>query len=337
MREPNSQTDKRNLERDFLAIELVSRKEKIYIVKPLFAQHSRGGNWREVVQTNVRFGAATISLRNGGREIGANFRCLGWGSFYGGGMKLHSWNVNGIRAAQKKGFEDYVVAHQPDLLLLQETKAQPDQVEFTSALDDWKVFWNSAERKGYSGVGILSREEPLNVSEGIGMTEHDSEGRVLTLEFPDFYLVSVYTPNAQNELRRLDYRQQWDRDFLKYIGKLEEEKPVIFGGDLNVAHTEIDLARPKANRMNAGFTDEERAGFDNIVKAGFIDSFRSFHPEEPDHYSWWSFRGGARARNVGWRLDYFCVSPQLRDWMQSAKIHADVMGSDHCPVELILG
>ncbi len=251
-------------------------------------------------------------------------------------MKLHSWNVNGIRAAQKKGFEDYLLTQKPDLLLVQETKAQPDQVEFSSALDDWRVFWNSAEKKGYSGVAIFSREEPLEVSTGIGMTEHDNEGRVLTLEFPDFFVVSVYTPNAQNELRRLDYRQEWDRDFLRYIRTLEETKPVIFGGDLNVAHTELDLARPKANRRNAGFTDEERAGFDHIVEAGYVDSFRHFHPGEPDHYSWWSFRGGARARNVGWRIDYFCVSSRLRDRMKSAAIHPDITGSDHCPVELVL-
>lgn len=252
-------------------------------------------------------------------------------------MKLHSWNVNGIRAAQKKGFEDYVVREQPDLLLVQETKAQPDQVEFTSALDGWNVFWNSAEKKGYSGVAVFSREDPLNVTTGIGMTEHDSEGRVLTLEFPDFFLISVYTPNAQDGLRRLAYRQQWDRDFLGYVRRLEAIKPVIFGGDLNVAHQEIDLARPKENRKSAGFSDEERAGFDHIVGAGYLDSFRHFHPEQPNHYTWWSFRGGARERNVGWRIDYFCVSPKLGDRMKSAKIHPDVLGSDHCPVELVLG
>ncbi len=252
-------------------------------------------------------------------------------------MKLHSWNVNGIRAAQKKGFDDYVLQHQPDLLLVQETKAHPDQVEISSALKDWEVYWNSAEKKGYSGVAIFTRETPLNVTHGLGMTEHDSEGRVLTLEFPDFYLVSVYTPNAQDGLRRLPYRQEWDRVFLEQMAKLEETKPVIFGGDLNVAHREIDLARPKQNRMSPGFSDEERAGFDRIVDAGFVDSFRHFHPEEPDHYSWWSYRGGARANNVGWRIDYFCVSPKLRDRMKSARIHPGVMGSDHCPVELVLG
>lgn len=251
-------------------------------------------------------------------------------------MKIHSWNVNGIRAALKKGFEDYVLAHEPDLLLVQETKASPEQVELPLALQGWETHWNSAEKKGYSGVAVFARETPLEVRRGIGIPEHDTEGRVLTLEYPDYFVVCVYTPNAQNELKRLDYRQRWDRDFLAYLGELEKTKPVIFGGDLNVAHTEIDLARPKENRKSAGFSDEERAGFDNLVGAGFIDSFRHFHPGEPDHYSWWSFRGGARARNVGWRIDYLCVSPRLEDRMVSAAIHADVMGSDHCPVELIL-
>ena len=251
-------------------------------------------------------------------------------------MKIHSWNVNGIRAALKKGFEEYVLAHEPDLLLVQETKASPEQVDLPLGLQGWETHWNSAEKKGYSGVAVFARETPIEVKQGIGIPEHDTEGRVLTLEYHDFFLVCVYTPNAQNELKRLDYRQRWDRDFLAYVADLEKTKPVIFGGDLNVAHTEIDLARPKENRKNAGFSDEERAGFDNIVGAGFIDSFRHFHPEEPEHYSWWSFRGGARARNVGWRIDYLCVSPHLEDRMVSAAIHADVMGSDHCPVELIL-
>lgn len=251
-------------------------------------------------------------------------------------MKLHSWNVNGLRAAQKKGFEDYVLTHRPDVLLLQETKATADQVEWPLALADWRGHWNSADKKGYSGVAIFTREQPLDVITGIGIDEHDHEGRVLTLEFPDFYLTSVYTPNAQDGLRRLEYRQRWDRDFLAWALELEKKKPVIFGGDLNVAHTEIDLARPKENRQNAGFSDEERAGFDAIVAAGFVDSFRHLHPGQPGHYSWWSFRAGARSRNVGWRIDYFCVSPKLRDRIQSAAIHADVEGSDHCPVELVL-
>ena len=251
-------------------------------------------------------------------------------------MKLHSWNVNGIRATLGKGFENYLLLHRPDLLLIQETKAHPDQVQLPDSLSDWSVHWNSAERKGYSGVATFTREQPLNVTRGLGIAEHDTEGRVLTLEFPAFHLVNVYTPNSQDGLRRLDYRQEWDRAFLAHMRKLEKEKPVIFAGDLNVAHTEIDLARPRDNRKNAGFTDEERAGFDAIVDAGFVDSFRHFHPGETGHYSWWSFRGGARARNVGWRIDYFCVSGKLIDRARSAAIHSDVTGSDHCPVELIL-
>lgn len=251
-------------------------------------------------------------------------------------MKLHSWNVNGIRAAIKKGFADYFSEHQPDILLLQEVKAEADQVE-TNFIDPWKSFWNSAEKKGYSGTAIFTREEPVNYASGMGVPEHDNEGRVLTLEYPDFFLVNVYTPNSQNELRRLDYRQQWDRDFLTYVRKLEKSKPVIFAGDLNVAHAEIDLARPKQNRKNAGFSEEERAGFDNIVEAGFVDSFRHLHPDEPDHYSWWSYRANARANNVGWRLDYFCVSESLIDRVESTAILSGVTGSDHCPVELVLG
>ncbi|MCP5538648.1 MAG: exodeoxyribonuclease III [Akkermansiaceae bacterium] len=251
-------------------------------------------------------------------------------------MKLHSWNVNGIRATLGKGFENYLLLHRPDLLLIQETKAHPDQVQLPDSLSDWSVHWNSAERKGYSGVATFTREQPLNVTRGLGIAEHDTEGRVLTLEFPDFHLVNVYTPNSQDGLRRLDYRQEWDRAFLAHMRKLEKEKPVIFAGDLNVAHTEIDLARPRDNRKNAGFTDEERAGFDAIVDAGFVDSFRHFHPGETGQYSWWSFRGGARARNVGWRIDYFCVSGKLIDRARSAAIHSAVTGSDHCPVELIL-
>ena len=251
-------------------------------------------------------------------------------------MKLHSWNVNGIRATLGKGFENYLLLHRPDLLLIQETKAHPDQVQLPDSLSDWSVHWNSAERKGYSGVATFTREQPLNVTRGLGIAEHDTEGRVLTLEFPAFHLVNVYTPNSQDGLRRLDYRQEWDRAFLAHMRKLEKQKPVIFAGDLNVAHTEIDLARPRDNRKNAGFTDEERAGFDAIVDAGFVDSFRHFHPGETGHYSWWSFRGGARARNVGWRIDYFCVSGKLIDRARSAAIHSDVTGSDHCPVELIL-
>lgn len=251
-------------------------------------------------------------------------------------MKLHSWNVNGLRAILRKGFEDYLALHRPDFLLLQEVKAEASQVDLPPGLDGWEVHWNAAEKKGYSGVAILAREAPLSVSRGIGMPEHDSEGRVLALEYPDFHLVSVYTPNAQDGLRRLDYRQAWDRAFLGRMLELEADKPVIFGGDLNVAHAEIDLARPKENRRSPGFTDEERAGFGAILEAGFIDSFRHFHPGEPDRYTWWSYRNNARANNVGWRIDYFCVSPRLAGRMASAEIRAEVAGSDHCPVELVL-
>lgn len=251
-------------------------------------------------------------------------------------MKLISWNVNGIRAVLKKGFEDFVNEHQPDVLLLQEVKASPEQVELPFFVDDWSVHWNPAIKKGYSGVATFSRKPVISTRAGMGAEIHDQEGRVVTCEFDEFFLVNVYTPNSQNELRRLEYRQQWDIDFLDHMKELEKVKPVVFGGDLNVAHTEIDLARPKANRRNAGFTDEERAGFDNIVGAGFVDSFRHFHPDEPDHYSWWSYRGGAREKNVGWRIDYFCVSDSLMSRVTQAKILPGVLGSDHCPIELVI-
>ncbi|MGY8643656.1 MAG: exodeoxyribonuclease III [Verrucomicrobiales bacterium] len=252
-------------------------------------------------------------------------------------MKIHSWNVNGLRAVQKKNFDEYFEEHQPDILLLQETKAHPDQVENLPFENLGQTFWNSADKKGYSGVLSFSREAPINIFEGLNIAEHDTEGRVITLEYPDFFLTNVYTPNAQNELRRLDYRLKWDADFLAHMKSLEATKPVIFAGDLNVAHDEIDLARPKGNRKNPGFSDEERASFDNIVNTGFVDTFRHFHPDEPDHYSWWSYRAGARGNNVGWRLDYFCVSESMLGNVKSAEIHSEVLGSDHCPVELILG
>ncbi len=253
-------------------------------------------------------------------------------------MKIISWNVNGIRAVLKKGtFFELLEKEQPDMILLQEVKAMRDQVEFPFPDDDWNIYWNPAVKKGYSGVAVLSRKPALSEKLGIEIEEHDQEGRVITLEYDDFYLVNVYTPNSQNELRRLPYRQEWDRDFLCYMRELEKTKPVIFAGDLNVAHTEIDLARPKQNRKSAGFSDEERSGFDNIIGGKFVDSFRHFHPDETDQYTWWSYRGGARAKNVGWRIDYFCVSETLMDRVESAKIHADVLGSDHCPVEIILG
>lgn len=255
-------------------------------------------------------------------------------------MKLISWNVNGIRAAIGKGFADFVTEHHPDILCLQETKAHPDQVKLPAGLgeeDGWHIFWNSAEKKGYSGTAVFSRVAPLNVIDGIGVAEHDREGRVISAEYDDFFLVNVYTPNAQNELRRLPYRMEWDAAFLKWLKKLNRKKPVIYCGDLNVAHREIDLARPAANRRNPGFTDEERGGFDKLVGAGFVDSFRHFHPDEPDHYSWWSYRANARANNVGWRIDYFGVAKKFLPNAKRAAILSDVMGSDHCPVQLELG
>lgn len=251
-------------------------------------------------------------------------------------MKLISWNVNGIRAVLQKNFDEFLEDHSPDVLLLQEVKAEREQVDRAFEEEGWHVAWNPARKKGYSGVAALSRSEPLSVSSGIGIEEHDGEGRVLTLEFPEYFVVNCYTPNAQNELRRLDYRMEWNAAFLDFVKTLEKSKPVVFAGDLNVAHTEIDLARPKQNRKSAGFSDEERAGFDDIVAAGFVDTFRHFHPGETDHYSWWSYRGGARGKNIGWRIDYFCVSESLMPKVKSAAILPDVMGSDHCPVQLVL-
>lgn len=252
-------------------------------------------------------------------------------------MKLISWNVNGIRAVLKKGFLDFLDAEKPDVILLQEVKANRDQVDHDFAAAGWEVEWNAAEKKGYSGVATLSRHPILSTTFGIGKAEHDSEGRVLVTEFPDFQLVNVYTPNSQDGLRRLPYRMEWDQEFLSTMKNLEKEKPVIFAGDLNVAHREIDLARPDQNHRSAGFSDEERAGFDRILEAGFVDSFRHFHPDETDCYSWWSYRGGARERNVGWRIDYFCVSPVLMPRVRSARILSDVLGSDHCPVSIEIG
>lgn len=245
-------------------------------------------------------------------------------------MKLLSWNVNGLRAVLRKNFLDFLADEKPDLLCLQETKASPDQVEqlWPAA---YTTYWNTAERKGYSGTAIFTKARPLQISTGIGHADHDREGRVLTAEFDEFYVVNVYVPNSQRELTRLAYRQQWDHDFLHYLKKLERRKPVIFCGDLNVAHTELDLANPKANVHNHGFTPEERAGFSALVGAGFIDTFREFEPGG-GHYTWWSPMSGARARNVGWRIDYFLVSTALRPRLQRAFIRADVPGSDHCPV-----
>ncbi|QQL46025.1 exodeoxyribonuclease III [Sulfuriroseicoccus oceanibius] len=251
-------------------------------------------------------------------------------------MKLYSWNVNGIRAALTKGLAETLKQSEADFFCVQETKARPEQVDHTFLEElGYQSAWNSAEKKGYSGTAIFFRQEPIATTLGIGIPEHDTEGRVVTLEYPDFFLVTVYTPNAQNELKRLAYRQQWDVDFREYVSGLNAKKPTIVTGDLNVSHQEIDLARPKANRFSAGFSDEERAGFSALLEAGFVDTFREFE-KGPDHYSWWSFRGGARKRNVGWRLDYFCASTQLKDQLKAAAIHPDIMGSDHCPVSLEL-
>ena len=250
-------------------------------------------------------------------------------------MKLISWNVNGVRAAIAKGLFDFLESQAPDVFLLQEVKADQEQVDFPDGFGSL-VHWNPAEKKGYSGVAAFSREEPLSVARGLGIEEHDREGRVLTLEFDDYFVVNVYTPNAQDGLRRLEYRLGWDRAFREHLKSLEDRKPVIFCGDLNVAHEEIDIARPKANRKSAGFSDEERASFSELLESGFIDTFRYFHPGEADHYTWWSYRGGARQRNVGWRLDYFGVSAALIDRVASTAILKDVLGSDHCPIELVM-
>ena len=249
-------------------------------------------------------------------------------------MKLISWNVNGLRACVGKGFTDFVAEKQPDMLCLQETKLQEGQIDLD--LPGYHQYWNYAEKKGYSGTAIFTKEEPMSVTYGIGMDEHDHEGRVITAEYADFYLVCCYTPNAQDGLKRLDYRMTWEDDFRAYLCKLDEHKPVILCGDLNVAHKEIDLKNPSSNRKNAGFTDQERGKMTDLLGAGFVDSFRSFYPELTGAYSWWSYRFNARKNNAGWRIDYFIVSEKLRDRMEDAKIHSDVMGSDHCPVELTL-
>jgi exodeoxyribonuclease III len=252
-------------------------------------------------------------------------------------MRLLSWNVNGIRAVMGKGFGEFVTAEQPDILCLQETKASPDQVTLPLEMAGYHACWNAASKPGYSGVAILSRIEPLDVKHGFGIDEHDAEGRVLTAEYADFFLVNVYTPNSQDGLRRLPYRLVWDETFRLYLGRLAERKPVIFCGDLNVAHQEIDIARPKANRFTAGFSDEERASFGKLLESGFVDTFRHLHPDQRDAYSWWSYRAGARAKNVGWRIDYFGVSRSLIDRVVSADILTHIHGSDHCPVGIRLG
>lgn len=249
-------------------------------------------------------------------------------------MKLISWNVNGLRACVTKGFLEYFKEADADIFCIQESKLQEGQIDLD--LEGYRQFWNYAEKKGYSGTAVFTRQEPLRVTYGIGIEEHDREGRVITCEFDGFYLVTVYTPNSQRELTRLAYRMQWEDDFLAYLKGLEQKKPVIFCGDLNVAHREIDLKNPKTNRKNAGFTDEERGKFTTLLENGFVDTFRYFYPEQEGIYSWWSYQFRAREKNAGWRIDYFCVSECLKERLEDAKIHTEVMGSDHCPVELTI-
>ncbi len=247
-------------------------------------------------------------------------------------MRFISWNVNGLRAVMQKGFPEIFAELDADVFCLQETKLQEGQIDLS--LPGYHQYWNYAEKKGYSGTAVFTKEEPLSVSYGIGIPEHDREGRVITLEFPDFFFLTVYTPNSQDGLARLGYRMTWEDAFLAYLKKLEAEKPVIFCGDLNVAHEEIDLKNPKSNRKNAGFTDEERGKMTALLDAGFIDTWRFFYPDTKDVYSWWSYRFRAREKNAGWRIDYFIVSAALKERLAGAKIHTEIFGSDHCPVEL---
>ena len=249
-------------------------------------------------------------------------------------MKLISWNVNGIRAAMEKGFSDAFRTLDADVFCLQETKCQPGQV--TLDLPGYHQYWNAAEKKGYSGTAVFTRAEPLSVRLGIGIDEFDHEGRVITLEFERFHFVCVYTPNSQDGLKRLDFRMRWEDAFLAYLKGLEETKPVVFCGDLNVAHREIDLKNPSSNHHNPGFTDEERGKFSRLLESGFIDTFRYFYPDQANIYSWWSYRFHARDNNAGWRIDYFLVSQALKDSLRGAAIHNEVFGSDHCPVELVI-
>lgn len=247
-------------------------------------------------------------------------------------MKLISWNVNGLRACVGKGFLDYFKEQQADIFCLQETKLQEGQIELE--LDGYHQYWNYAEKKGYSGTAIFTKEKPISVHYGIGIEEHDKEGRVITLEFEKFYMITVYTPNSQEKLARLDYRTKWEEDFKSYLLELDKKKPVIVCGDLNVAHKEIDLKNPKTNRKNAGFSDEEREKMTKLLESGFVDSFRYFYPDKTDIYSWWSYRFSARAKNAGWRIDYFLVSDRIKENMKGAEIHTEILGSDHCPVLL---
>ncbi len=247
-------------------------------------------------------------------------------------MKIISWNVNGLRAVITKGFWNFFKSQNADIFCIQETKMQENQMEFN--LEGYYKYFNSAEKKGYSGTAIFTQNKPINVKMGIGKEEHDKEGRVITLEFEKFYMVNCYTPNSQRELTRLDYRMKWEDEFKNYLLKLDKEKPVILCGDLNVAHNEIDLRNPKSNRGNAGFTDEEREKMTALLDSGFIDTFRYLYPNETESYTWWSYMGHAREKNIGWRIDYFIVSDRIRTKIQEAKIHSEIMGSDHCPIEL---
>ena len=249
-------------------------------------------------------------------------------------MKFISWNVNGIRACVTKGFLDFFKEVDADIFCLQETKLQAGQIDLD--LPGYYDYWNYAEKKGYSGTAIFTKKKPINVTYGINIEEHDNEGRVITLEFEDLYFITVYTPNSQSELKRLDYRMKWEDDFKNYLIKLGKIKPVIVCGDLNVAHKEIDLKNPKTNRKNAGFTDEERNKLTTLLDSGFIDTYRYFNPDKEGIYSWWSYRFNARKNNAGWRIDYFIASKCLRDRLEGAKIHTEIMGSDHCPVELVI-
>ncbi|MGL4772034.1 MAG: exodeoxyribonuclease III [Clostridium sp.] len=248
--------------------------------------------------------------------------------------KLISWNVNGIRACVTKGFMDFFNKEDADIFCLQETKLQEGQINLE--LEGYHQYWNYAEKKGYSGTALFTKEEPISVTLGIGIEEHDNEGRVITAEFNDYYVITVYTPNSKDALARLDYRMEWEDAFRIYMKKLEEKKPVIVCGDLNVAHKEIDLKNPKSNRRNAGFTDEERGKFQELMDNGFIDTFRYFYPELEGAYSWWSYRFNARKNNAGWRIDYFLATKGLEERLKGAKIHSEVLGSDHCPVELTI-
>lgn len=247
-------------------------------------------------------------------------------------MKLISWNVNGLRACMTKGFQDFFREIDSDFFCLQEIKLSEGQIEFDP--EGYYSYWNYAEKKGYSGTAIFTKKEPVAVTYGIGIDVHDHEGRVITLEYPDYYMITVYTPNSQNELARLDYRMQWEDDFREYLTALCKDKPVIVCGDMNVAHNEIDLKNPKTNRRNAGFTDEEREKMTELLQAGFVDTFRYFYPDKEQIYSWWSYRFKAREKNAGWRIDYFLVSEDIKDKLVDAKIHTEIYGSDHCPVEL---